>query len=577
MRDRILVALAALWLATLAFAATPAAGRPQPPPESRAIHQFCIAYGGLGTSFADISHPGTKWDCDVRDPSIVPERAFLKFDIPADKPIPRYFTTRRGALDAIHIMALDRDGTTRLRNYTLDTAEPAFLDAFFKVRLPELTRDTKTVFVAIDKPTLLMSLTRAHLGAGDPGLAPENIGLLLLLAAICGMMTMPLIFNIAYYRVLREKFVLWHSSLVFFLFLTLLLHSGLWATFMPLNVQQVSTLSTIVLGLSTASIGMFAYHFIEPGLMQPLLRRSLPWVSAWSVLNSVTHALFPFVARPIQTDLYFAAYVPVLAVHIAMLTSAMLRGSRAAMFQSIGWAALLMVGIARLLGQLTSILEPTDAMPLFYVGVLVEALATALGVADRFLAIKDQRDRAKTEAQMLERLSERDALTGLLNRRALEFRFSPLRAEGFTTLALLDLDRFKSINDEYGHGIGDDVLKAAAAALAPDGKAQAFRLGGEEFVLLMAGNDTFGEAERRRIAISTAVARQVPGLSRMVTASMGLVDLPLDAVPNVAFADIYHRADKLLYEAKQAGRNRTLSERVKLFVPRRKDRRQAAA
>src|SRR3569833_644375 len=79
------------------------------------------------------------------------------------------------------------------------------------------------------------------------------------------------------------------------------------------------------------------------------------------------------------------------------------------------------------------------------------------------MAIKDQRDRARTEAGVLERLTERDALTGLFNRRVIEGRFIQLRGEGFTTLALLDLDHFKAVNDVFGHAVGDQVLQSVAA------------------------------------------------------------------------------------------------------------------
>jgi predicted signal transduction protein with EAL and GGDEF domain len=63
------------------------------------------------------------------------------------------------------------------------------------------------------------------------------------------------------------------------------------------------------------------------------------------------------------------------------------------------------------------------------------------------------------------------------------------------------------------------------------------------------------------------------GLDRLVTASMGVVTMPLAAIPDALFADLYSRADRLLYEAKQAGRNRIVSERMTAFAPRHADRR----
>ena len=96
---------------------------------------------------------------------------------------------------------------------------------------------------------------------------------------------------------------------------------------------------------------------------------------------------------------------------------------------------------------------------------------------------------------------------------------------------MIDLDHFKSVNDAHGHTVGDTVLRAAASALQPEANVRAYRLGGEEFVLLLRGNDAAIAAERRRQAIPLAVAEAVPGLGRPVTASMGLTDMARDLFP----------------------------------------------
>src|SRR5690606_16786960 len=120
--------------------------------------------------------------------------------------------------------------------------------------------------------------------------------------------------------------------------------------------------------------------------------------------------------------------VPVLLVYLAALVDALRKGSRAARFQAVGWTPLVAVCLVRLVSGLVPSIPNTDAMLLFYAGCVVEVLATTLGVADRFMIIRDQRDFARTEARVLERLSERDALTGLMNRRVIEDRFGRLRA-----------------------------------------------------------------------------------------------------------------------------------------------------
>jgi diguanylate cyclase (GGDEF)-like protein len=261
------------------------------------------------------------------------------------------------------------------------------------------------------------------------------------------------------------------------------------------------------------------------------------------------------VGRSIQSTLYTAAFAPVIVIFIVSVADALRRGSRAAKFQAVGYTPMVLAGLVRLVTGVVPWLQSNDAMLLVYVGCLCEVLFTTLGVADRFMAIKRQRDHARFEADMLEHLSERDALTGLLNRRAIEQNFEKFHAEGYRTLAVLDLDHFKAINDVHGHVVGDAVLKAVAEALQADPQVQAFRLGGEEFLLLVRGEDAQAQAERRRQAIPAIVANAVPSLGRHVTASMGVAD----ASPNAdsEFAELYEQADALLYNAKLSGRNRT--------------------
>jgi diguanylate cyclase (GGDEF)-like protein len=207
---------------------------------------------------------------------------------------------------------------------------------------------------------------------------------------------------------------------------------------------------------------------------------------------------------------------------------------------------------------------------------VVEVLATTLGVAERFMAIKDQRNRAQLEARVLGELSERDPLTGLMNRRAIEKRFRTLHREGFDTVAVLDLDHFKAINDHYGHAVGDEVLRACAAALGGVTDQLAIRLGGEEFLLLLRGKASLQRAEEVRQLLSAHIADEVRVLGGPVTASMGVVQLTRSFASSANFDAVYERADKLLYEAKAAGRNRTMSEKLSLFVAP-PERRKAAA
>jgi diguanylate cyclase (GGDEF)-like protein len=204
---------------------------------------------------------------------------------------------------------------------------------------------------------------------------------------------------------------------------------------------------------------------------------------------------------------------------------------------------------------------------LFQLALAAEVLCNSLGIVIRFLELRRERDLANARATELEGVAGRDALTGLWNRHSIERRFNDLFRLGYRTMAVIDLDHFKRVNDRHGHAVGDAVLKVVAATLAEDAEACAIRMGGEEFVLLLRGAGSAQRAERCRRALTTRIATAVPGLEHVVTASMGLVEHDLSGRLDVEFAVLYSHCDRLLYEAKRLGRNRTMHERLTGFDP----------
>lgn len=158
-------------------------------------------------------------------------------------------------------------------------------------------------------------------------------------------------------------------------------------------------------------------------------------------------------------------------------------------------------------------------------------------------------------------IAQQDELTGTLTRRAFLQRLDgALSAEDPFALVVLDLDRFKQVNDRFGHPVGDIVLASTAQMIAAQVRSSdAFgRLGGEEFGLLLAGADgaaAIALAERIREAVA---AQFIPETGAPVTLSLGVgIRLPSDDR-----AALMRRADLALYEAKHDGRNRTVLARA---------------
>ena len=171
---------------------------------------------------------------------------------------------------------------------------------------------------------------------------------------------------------------------------------------------------------------------------------------------------------------------------------------------------------------------------------------------------------ATAEADLLrQKLAEaqdsarRDPLTGLPNRRALTEALSARSGPGPDCIALCDVDRFKLINDQHGHGVGDRVLSAIGRTLVEIlGDHLVVRHGGEEFAVLMR-NTTLTEAARLLDAARAAVAskrfrnRETASLLGQITLSGGVTALTANERSDDAFA----RADRLLYAAKSNGRD----------------------
>ena len=157
--------------------------------------------------------------------------------------------------------------------------------------------------------------------------------------------------------------------------------------------------------------------------------------------------------------------------------------------------------------------------------------------------------------------ADSDPLTGMPNRRHLETRFLELlsmaQQNGLPmSIALLDVDHFKKVNDQYGHFIGDAVLKEIARRLTSSLETEmaAARFGGEEFALLMPGYslDQASDFVQRTLENLADTPMSFDDLTIRVTASAGVVDVG----GGDQWDDAYVACDVALYEAKSSGRNR---------------------
>jgi diguanylate cyclase len=181
-------------------------------------------------------------------------------------------------------------------------------------------------------------------------------------------------------------------------------------------------------------------------------------------------------------------------------------------------------------------------------------VARALALRKHDLTLRFDLEQAKRD---LTELADRDPLTGCWNRRRIERDFERTVTRHHQSghacyFGLFDIDRFKSVNDTFGHDCGDAVLRAVHTAFGQldDENDYLVRLGGDEFALLMCGADTPQRVEQALRTFALASGAPLPA-DGMPTLSMGLVHIPAPCAPS--FGQAYRLADELLYQAKRDG------------------------
>lgn len=210
-------------------------------------------------------------------------------------------------------------------------------------------------------------------------------------------------------------------------------------------------------------------------------------------------------------------------------------------------AVALSINSCSLVGMVTILLAKLEVLNLLTIIVTV-------GLVNLFAYIFAYRTGLQNKE--LHTAMELDFLTGVGNRRAMERKLAEYaqerRPQLESSLLLLDLDHFKQVNDQYGHAAGDQVLVRLAELMRRHTRSsdRIFRYGGEEFAILASG------------AGLSAAARLAEGLRAAVAAATLLEGHPITISIGVAYMDTAHepadwlaQADKMLYAAKQGGRN----------------------
>jgi diguanylate cyclase len=218
----------------------------------------------------------------------------------------------------------------------------------------------------------------------------------------------------------------------------------------------------------------------------------------------------------------------------------------------------------KILGETSTGLSGRDTISRDFLEKIVAVMATATktSIDSRSQLVTSISDKSgelqevKSKLEEYKKLADTDALTQLLNRRAFDRAISVIydsnRGVAFSALILGDIDRFKTVNDRFGHPVGDRIIQIVAGIVRAAIKDEVFvaRTGGEEFAIILEGS---GEEATYRLAddIRQAIA-EAPFVNIATGQNYGTCMATQAQGPD----DLYVKADRALYAAKTAGRNR---------------------
>jgi diguanylate cyclase (GGDEF)-like protein len=353
---------------------------------------------------------------------------------------------------------------------------------------------------------------------------------------------------------LRDVTYAWYAGYIFCYMLIQGIQTGF--MFHPLEWSWLSGMAPLAgpaaVALSVAFASLFMMRFCELHRYAPLLRVPIMALAVGMIqlvlMRSSQIALLVEVAQILLNPLLMIGAALLLAAAIV----AAARGSRQAWFFLVGWTPLLLLTAmtsAQVNGALPELDWLNDAS---LAGGAFEAIVLSLGLADRALNLRHDRDSVRA-------LADHDALTHILNRRAWTERAHAMLTEGPPrpiALLFLDLDHFKLLNDRQGHSTGDRALVAVADALATELRPSDLlgRYGGEEFVALLDST-----MPQQAMHVATRLCRRVHRLeipandeSLLLSISIGVaIRQDGDTVESLV-----ERADHAMYDAKLNGRNR---------------------
>ena len=412
-------------------------------------------------------------------------------------------------------------------------------------------------------------------------------------AAFYAILISMIFYNAVIFLIVRVRsylyYVLYLSSFTLFM---ASLHGWAYRFLWP-NSPEIHQLSVVFLiGTTICSAALFTSSYLRLNKIRPDLHRMVIILAIASIMHSFISLFAPY-SIMIQVGAAMGLIAAAIAV-FATLQEWLRSQRREVMMFIIAWLTVL-IGFVLYSGQKFGLL-PVNAFTehAIEIGAVLEALLLALGLADRInserkarmetqeriLEIQrqanqelDNKVRARTEEleimnDQLQTTSITDSLTQVKNRHYFDNKFPAeyrraYRDKSWLSLLILDIDNFKLVNDNYGHQVGDDILRAVAAAIQDVVKRPSdavSRYGGEEFTVLLPSTKKEGAyqvAEKIRKRVQEI---HVKWKDKDLTVTISIGSASCIPPYYEGEATLLKQADDFLYIAKDHGRNQVVYE-----------------
>ncbi|MBX3594264.1 MAG: diguanylate cyclase [Sphingomonas sp.] len=389
--------------------------------------------------------------------------------------------------------------------------------------------------------------------ATDRQSSASNLAMAAVYSAFGGLAIALLVYNLALWVSLRHRFQLAYCLMIAALMAYAFTSSGALAWAVPdIANNDRLRLNYLLLSLACAAALFFARTFFEDHVFSPALRRLVVGTGAVLLVTGIGFfALAPIAIFELDR-IYTWTFAAMIVATLSIMWSAWRTRSNFLWLFAIAWAAPIVTAGMRVFASLRIIPWNFWIDNSTLLSMAAEALLSAVAIAYRIRLLAHERDVAVAAETVARRLADMDPLTGLFNRRA--FLARAIGRAGEQKLLILDLDHFKQVNETLGHDGGDEVLRAIARAMRALAPADALvaRIGGEEFALLA---DPAHPIDPNALLARVRATRMPFDLP--VTASIGSATGPI--ANEADWKALYRAADRALFDAKSAGRDRSRS------------------